>query len=149
MDLGSWDLLWRDLKVAIFIQYRKPSSKHLSIIQYIIYTVEIHWRQHICACCNYERGSPTSYMYAYVFAHAGLYRDFVYPSYRMCHRWWNLNCKIHIKLSYDGPSAAPSSFIELRLMHVYISCLTHMCESIEPQTQDQSCPSQEKTYCER
>lgn len=60
----------------------------------------------------------------------GLYRDFVYPSYRMCHRWWNLNCKIHIKLSYDGPSAAPSSFIESRLMHVYISRLTHICVKV-------------------
>jgi len=88
-----------------------------------------HWRQHICARCNYKRGSATPRVYAYVFAHPRLYRDFVYSSYRMCHRWWNLNCKIHIKLSYDGPSA-PNSFIESRLMHVYISRLTHICVKV-------------------
>lgn len=42
----------------------------------------------ICACCNYKRSSATPCMYTYVFPHTGgyIYRDFVYSSYRMCHR---------------------------------------------------------------
>lgn len=121
---GYYNSIWRHQ----YSYSKKPSSKGTSLlIQYIMCTVETLKAAHLHVVITKEVHPVCTHTCSHM---RGLYRDFVYPRYRMCHRWWNLNCKIHIKLSYDGPSAAPSSFIESRLMHVCISRLTHICVKV-------------------